>query len=1176
MVLMQFAFAQNYNPDFLDGRIMFKIKGDALPNMHQTQQIDENTFTLIEKLSDYTQLKSTFEGYNITQLERPSYFTGKKELMKIYRVQFSDFSKIDELVEKLKKLDFIEFAEKEPIYKTTFVPNDTYHNGTDKWYHTLVGSEAAWNISLGRNGVKVAIIDNAVFAGHADVTTFKQYDVADNDNNATPPLTYTQDQGWSHGTHCAGLATADINNSNGIASLGGNVELIAVKATPNNAPNGNSIWYGYAGVQWACQNGAHVVSMSYGGTGYSAAMQALIDAYPDVVFLAAAGNDGNTTVQYPAGFNNVIGVGSVNSNDSRSSFSNYNGATPFVDIAAPGGYSNGGLLSSVYTAGGNGYARMGGTSMATPFAAGLVGLMLSVNPNLTPTQVLNCLISTGVNINQNIGPRINALAAVQCAQATTTAGAPIASFFGVPTDIVEGDAVTFYDNSADGGNAITSWQWSFPNGTPNSFSGQVPPAITYASAGTYNVTLEVTNAQGTNIFTRNAYINVSLEPYGEWIPQNSAFTTAARGINHISIVDANTVWATAYDGSGGTANVQQFTKTTNGGLTWTPSNINVGNAGLGISMIHAISATTAWLAAYPTAGGQTGGIWKTTNGGTTWTRQSTATFNNAASFTNVVYFWDANNGFCQGDPINGEFELYRTTNGGTTWTLVPGANIPNPIAADEYGYTRQMEVVGDNVWFTTSYGRIYHSTDRGLNWNVYTSPISNFGGATVSGNLSFGSATEGLIVDNNSNVYRTTNAGATWTPVTTTGSVFANGLCYVEGTNVVFTTGAATGASGSSFSLDGGVNWNIIDTDQHTAVEFINTSVGWSGWFNQSATQDGIWKWNDLSSPLSPAFNGSPANICMADTVFFTDMSSGGTITSWQWNFPGGNPATATVANPTVTYATPGIYPVSLTVSDGTFQSTYLDTASVTVVSMPAAPSAISGNMAPCPFAGESYSVSNDPTVFYNWSLSSGWLGMSGSNSIFITFNDTSGTLSVNAANACGNSAPSSVNINVGADPVANFTYVNNGGLIDFTNTSSNSTSWSWDFGDGNNATTQNPSHTYTSNGNFTVILISDNACGGSDTTSQVINIVLVGTEQILDEFSLVRVYPNPASDVLVIDGLPASLVGNESIQVIDILGRTLLTTTIMNTTQSLQITDLAAGVYTLTVKGKAYKFVKK
>src|SRR3989338_4846914 len=102
----------------------------------------------------------------------------------------------------------------------------------------------------------------------------------------------------------------------------------------------------------------------------------------------------------------------------------------------------------------------------------------------------------------------------------------------------------------------------------------------------------------------------------------------------------------------------------------------------------------------------------------------------------------------------------------------------------EFGYTRQIEVVGDNVWFTTSVGRLYHSTNRGATWTVYTTPVPDFGGAvtsTSSANISFSSPTNGLIVTNNGVVYRTVNSGATWTTVTTTGPVYTNGLCFIEG-----------------------------------------------------------------------------------------------------------------------------------------------------------------------------------------------------------------------------------------------------------------------------------------------------------------------------------------------------------------------------------------------------------
>lgn len=1172
--LCSVGFSQTFSSDFLDGRIMFKLKTSS-PIIKNIRQADVNDYSLELDLNDYPELNAIFAQANVQRFSLPSYFTFKKELSNIYRVEFSDYSKIDALVKALKSNPEIEFAEKEPIYKIDFVPNDTYHTGTSKWYHTLVGSEAAWDISQGSNTVKVAIVDNAVFGNHQDLTTFLQRDVADSDNDATPPLDANADFGWSHGTHCAGLATADINNNKGIASLGGNVELIGVKATPNSGTSG-SVYYGYEGVQWACQNGADVVSMSFGGPTNSAAMQTLINSFPNVVFLAAAGNDGVTTQMFPGAYNNVICVGSVNSNGNRSSFSNYNGASPYVDIASPGGYSNGGLYSTVYTAGGNSYGQMGGTSMATPFAAGLVGLMLSINPAMTPSAIQACLISTGVNNTQNIGPRISALAALQCVQSTLT-GDPIPYFTGSPLSLTEGDNSTFLDaSSAGGANPITNWTWSFPGGTPSTFVGQSPPAIQYNTAGAYDVTLTVTNSQSTQSYTRTAYINVSIPPYGEWLPQVSGFATANLGITDISIVDQNIVWATAYDGSGGAANIQQFTKTTNGGTNWTPGAIGLGNAGLGVAMIHGISATTAWVAAYPNAGGQTGGIWKTTNGGTTWTRQNSATYNNAASFTNVVHFWDANEGFCQGDPINGEFELYRTTNGGTTWTLVPGANIPNPLNGNEFGYTNQIEVVGDNVWFTTSVGRIYHSQNRGATWTVYTSPIADFGGAIttgVTGNLSFSSPTVGIIVNQAGLVYKTTNAGANWTQLTTTGTVFTNSICYIEGTNTIFSTGAGTGASGSSYSTDGGITWNIIDTDQHLNVEFINPSVGWSGWFNTSSTQAGMWKWNDLSSSLSGAFSASTVNTCTNSTVNFTDNTTGGTPTSWNWTFTGGNPATSTVQNPSVTYATPGTYNVSLTVGDGSSQTTVVQNSYITVVAPTTQPSAIAGFNVICEDGTGTYSVTNTPGAFYNWTLPAGWFGTSSTNSIFVTANNSGGTLSVNANNSCGSSAASTIAISITVDPVGSFTSSNTGTDYTFTSTSSNGTSWAWDFGDGNTSTLENPTHTYTVDGNYTVTLVVTNPCSSDTTTSNVV-ITGVGINEINQ--SELAIYPVPASDIVYLK-VTDDLIGTNYV-ITDLTGKIIMNGKFDSLVSKINILELSKGVYFVKLDelNGTQKFIKK
>jgi PKD repeat protein len=1174
LLIGQLAFGQTYNEKFLDGTIMFKLSTESTSFDSRYVQVDPNDYGLDVSLGNYPELAEIFSGITVIDFEKPSYFTRKPQLMQIFRIEFAEFDQIDRLIKEMGQLGYVEFVEKEPIYFFDFVPNDTYHTGNNKWYHDLVGSENAWDISQGSSNVKIAIVDNAVFGGHADLTTYLERDVADNDNDATPPDPVSVDFGWSHGTHCAGLATADINNATGIASIGGNVELIGIKATPNSATS--SIWYGYSGVQWACMNGANVVSMSYGSGSSSGAMQTLINSYPNIVFLAAAGNDGNTTPQYPGAYNNVICVGSVNSNDSRSSFSNYNGSNPFVDIASPGGYSFGGLLSTVYTTGGNNYSQMGGTSMATPFAAGLVGLMLSVNPTMTPTEVETCLISTGAQINQSIGPRIDALGAMQCVQATLT-GDPLPYFTGAPTSIIEGDFVTFTDLSADGGNTITNWQWTFPGGTPGSFTGQTPPPIQYNTAGTYDVTLEVTNSQSMQSLTQTAYITVTVPPYGEWLEQASGFSAASRGINYISIVDPNIVWATAYDGSGGGANVQEFTKTTDGGLTWTPGNVNIQNSNLGISMIHAIDANTAWCAAYPTGGGQTGGIWITTNGGATWTRQNTALYNNNASFTNVVHFWDGNDGFCQGDPINGEFELYTTTNGGTNWVAVGGGNIPNPLNGNEFGYTRQIEVVGDNVWFTTSLGRLYHSTDRGYTWSVYNTPVPDFGGAITSGssaNISFSSATDGMIVDNNGNVWTTTDSGANWTAVTTTGSVFTNGLCYIEGTNTAFTTGAGT-ASGSSYSTDNGVTWNIIDTEAHLYVEFINPSVGWSGWFNQDANNDGMWKWNDLSTAMVADFNASSQTTCTNTNITFTDQTTGSVPTSWSWVFPGGTPATSTQQNPTVQYAAPGTYDVTLTVSDGTSQTTYTQTAYITAIGPAAVPSAISGLNSICANATETYSVTNDPNVVYNWTIPAGWTGTSTTNTITVTADATSGTLEVNAENICGTSAPSTLSITVNpGSPVASFTSTNNANIFDFTSTSTDATSWSWDFGDGvGNSSQENPQYTYTANGTFTVTLTVNNGCG-TDVYQMDVTVTGVGLSEA--DLAMFNIYPNPTNGEVTI-AVGSELIG-DSFELRDVTGKQLMSGTVESLKSVIDLKDLSSGVYFLSLKQHrvTHRLIKK
>lgn len=341
-----------------------------------------------------------------------------------------------------------------------------------------------------------------------------------------------------------------------------------------------------------------------------------------------------------------------------------------------------------------------------------------------------------------------------------------------------------------------------------------------------------------------------------WTEKATTFTNISRATNSISIVDANNVWVKVGDGSGGASQtIKEYARSSDGGNTWTSGvmNLGLGSATLGIGNITAVSATTAWVAAFPTSN-NLGGIWQTTNGGTTWTKQATALFNtNPDSFANWVHFFDANNGVCQGDPAGGYFEIYTTNNGGTTWTRVPSANIPLPLAGGEFGITNVFEVAGGVIWFGTDAGRLFKSTNMGLNWTVSTTPSLNLGADS----FTFSDANNGLIcvapvapATSPTLLYRSVNGGATWTPQTYSGNAFFGDLTYVPGSSQVVSTGAVSGASGSSYSLDNGLTWTDIDALQHLQVEFLNNTTGFTGGFNASATVGGISKYTGTVLPI--------------------------------------------------------------------------------------------------------------------------------------------------------------------------------------------------------------------------------------------------------------------------------------------------------------------------------------
>jgi subtilisin family serine protease len=228
------------------------------------------------------------------------------------------------------------------------------------WAESLLGIPNVWLTTLGE-GVKVAVLDTGIDLDHPDL---KEAIVDTKD--------FTGDgveDANGHGTHCAGIIAARLN-SVGFVGVAPKAELLIGKVL-NNEGEGDFSWIA-GGIDWAVAQGAHIISMSLGGSiSTNQLYQSVQKALANGVFMVcAAGNEGSlfqNSVGYPGRYGGVITVASHDQNGNRSGFSSFGGE---LDVMAPG--SN---IWSTYRDGG--YAELSGTSMATPFVAGLSALIVS-------------------------------------------------------------------------------------------------------------------------------------------------------------------------------------------------------------------------------------------------------------------------------------------------------------------------------------------------------------------------------------------------------------------------------------------------------------------------------------------------------------------------------------------------------------------------------------------------------------------------------------------------------------------------------------------------------------------------------------------------------------------------------------------------------------------------------
>lgn len=297
-----------------------------------------------------------------------------------------------------------------------------------QYMHDTVDSYAAWGVTTGK-GVTVAILDSGVMANHEDLPNVTRIEVFY--KNASLGL----DDAKGHGTHVAGIISAAMGNGKGGAGIAPGVKLLSLRIT-NDAGSSTDAKL-ICGLQAAVKAGAQIVNISLGGPAYSAVFQKAINEATEagVTVVAAMGNDGTNCLNYPAGYDNVIGVVSVDRTNNRASGSSYG---TWGDVAAPGA-----VIWSTYKNGS--YGPKSGTSMASPVVAGVAALYKSVHPDATPAQITARLKATATKGGSDLGAGI------------VNAAAALSEKPGIPTAEIRSGETGEVLSRSDGGTLSAPW-----------------------------------------------------------------------------------------------------------------------------------------------------------------------------------------------------------------------------------------------------------------------------------------------------------------------------------------------------------------------------------------------------------------------------------------------------------------------------------------------------------------------------------------------------------------------------------------------------------------------------------------------------------------------------------------------------------------------------------------------
>jgi len=292
------------------------------------------------------------------------------------------FEEVSSFLEDVSVKTQMKYVEPNWKFYVDAVPNDPKFG--KQWGLKKIEASFAWDTQIGKKSVLVAIVDTGVDYNHMDLARNYVplgYDWVNDDKN---PM---DDHG--HGTHCAGIVGAVINNSVGMAGVA-QVRIMAEKGI-NSGGWGREDDLANA-IMHAADKGAKVISCSWGSSVDSRLIyEAVKYAYErGALVVAAAGNSASDEKHYPAAYEEVIAVTATSSNDSPASFTTFG---DWVDLAAPG-------VKIYSTIPKDKYRYLSGTSMAAPHVAGVAALVLSEFPTMTVDQVRAQLLYTADDLGE--------------------------------------------------------------------------------------------------------------------------------------------------------------------------------------------------------------------------------------------------------------------------------------------------------------------------------------------------------------------------------------------------------------------------------------------------------------------------------------------------------------------------------------------------------------------------------------------------------------------------------------------------------------------------------------------------------------------------------------------------------------------------------------------------------